>query len=292
MFQRPKYRLRLRSRTIVLGERTFVMGVLNVTPDSFFAGGRYPDAQLAVEQAFQLENDGADILDIGGESTRPGAEPISGDEELGRVMPVLEGLRGKLRIPISLDTRRAAVAEAGLKTGAEIINDVSGLRSDSEMAAVVRRARAALILGHMRGTPETMQKGRFAREALRDVMQGLRASIGDATRAGVSEGKLLADPGIGFGKKYAQSFELVARLPELQRLGRPIVVGVSRKGFIGWALGGRREIWPPEKREWGTAAAVTAAILNGAHIVRMHDVAEMVQVARTADEILAGARKG
>jgi dihydropteroate synthase len=287
MFTRTRYRLRLPSRTLVLGERTLIMGVLNVTPDSFFAGGRYPDAQLAVERAFEMEQQGADILDVGGESTRPGADPLTADEEIARVLPVLEGVRGKLRIPISVDTQKAEVAEAGLRAGAEIVNDVSGLRANPELAEVVKRTGAALVLMHMRGVPKSMHKGPFARDVMRDIAQGLRASIARARQARISEAKILLDPGIGFGKKYKQSFEVLGQLPALARLGYPLVVGVSRKSFIGWALGGKGEIWPPEKRAWGTAAALTTAILNGAHIVRVHDVQEMSQVARVADAALS-----
>jgi len=289
MFTRLRYRLRLPSRTLRLGERTLIMGILNVTPDSFYAGGRYPDAPSAVRRAFEMEQAGADILDIGGESTRPGADPISADEEIARVLPVLESLQGKLRIPISLDTQKATVAEAGLRTGVEIINDVSGLRTDPQLAHLVKSRGAALVLMHMRGSPRSMHKGPFARDVIRDIAQGLRASIAGARRAGISESKLLLDPGIGFGKNYKQNFEALARLPELARLGYPLVVGASRKMFIGWALGGERQVWPAEKREWGTAAAVTTAILNGAHIVRVHDVNEMSQVARIADSVLSAA---
>jgi dihydropteroate synthase len=289
MFKRSRCRLRLPARTLRLGERTLIMGILNVTPDSFYAGGRYPDVQSAVERAFELERAGADILDIGGESTRPGADPISADEETARVLPVLESLQGKLRIPISLDTQKATVAESGLRAGVEIINDVSGLRGDPKMADLVRRRGAALVLMHMRGSPQSMHEGPFARNAMRDVVQGLRASIAIARGAGIAETKLLLDPGIGFGKNYRQNFELLARLPELSRLGYPLVVGVSRKGFIGWALGGKGQVWPAEKCEWGTAAAVATAILNGAHVVRVHDVGEMTQVARIADAVLSAA---
>jgi len=291
MFTRLRYRVRLRSRTLRLGERTLIMGILNVTPDSFYAGGRYPDAPLAIERAFELEKAGADIIDIGGESTRPGADPIGEDEEIARILPVLEGLRGKLRIPISLDTQKAAVAELGLRNGVQIINDVSGLRTDPLMAEVVKSQGAGLILMHMRGTPKSMHKGPFARDVIRDIAQGLRASIALARRAGIPKSKLLLDPGIGFGKNYKQNSQALARLPELARLGYPLVVGASRKMFIGWALGGKRQVWPAEKRQWGTAAAVTAAILNGAHIIRAHDVDEMSQVARIADLVLSSAAR-
>jgi dihydropteroate synthase len=292
MSSRKRYRLRLAKRTLGLGGRTLVMGVLNVTPDSFSDGGRYFDAQAAIVRALEMEHAGADIIDIGGESTRPGAASVTAAEELQRVIPVLDGLRGKLGIPISLDTQKAAVAEAGIAAGAEMINDVSALRSDSALGEVVRRHRAALVLMHMRGAPGTMQQGPFAREVMRDVLSGLRAAIGRARRAKIDRARLLIDPGIGFGKSYEQNCELVRRLPELGRLGYPLVVGTSRKAFLGWLLGGKKQeqSWPADKRLWGTAATVTASILGGAHIVRVHDVAEMAQVARVADALVAAHR--
>lgn len=263
------------------------MGVLNVTPDSFSDGGAYLDSQGAVARALQLEREGADILDIGGESTRPGAAPVSAEEELRRVLPVIKSLRSELRIPISVDTQKAEVAEAALDAGVEIVNDVSGLRADPRLGEAARRERAPLILMHMRGTPQTMQKRPFARDAMRDVLAGLRDSVARARRTGLAKSQLLVDPGIGFGKSYEQNFEILARLPELARLGCPIVVGTSRKAFLGKALAapGCPDA-PPEERMLGTAATVTASILGGAHIVRVHDVAEMVRVARVADNVV------
>ena len=258
------------------------MGVLNVTPDSFSDGGLFHDADAAAARALELERVGADLLDIGGESTRPGAAPVSAEEELRRVLPVLERLRGRLKIPVSIDTQRAAVAEAAAAAGAEIINDVSALRSDPALAEVARRCKMPVILMHMRGTPRTMQQGPFARDVLRDVKSGLRAAVRRARAAGLRKSQLLLDPGIGFGKSFAQNFELLARFGELTALGYPLVTGTSRKRLIGETLGGA----PPDQRVWGTAATVTAAILGGAHIVRVHDVAEMAQVARIADAIL------
>ena len=286
MFHRKRFRLRLLSRTLVLGERTLIMGVLNVTPDSFSDGGKYLDTEAATAHALQLERDGADIVDVGGESTRPGSLPIAVEEELRRIMPVLTALREKLRVPISVDTRRAEVAKAALHAGAEIVNDVTGLRTDPRLAAVARRARAPLILMHMRGTPQTMQRGPFARDVIRDVMAGLRDSIARAKRAGIAKSQMLVDPGIGFGKTHEQNFEILARLPEFARLGCPIVIGTSRKGFLGKALAepGDKAL-PAGERLLGTAATVTASILGGAHIVRVHDVAEMAGVARVADSI-------
>jgi len=294
VFRRTRFRLRLRARTLVLGERTLVMGVLNVTPDSFSDGGLYFDAKRAVARARDIERASADILDIGGESTRPGAAPITVEEELRRVLPVLEALRGKLKIPISIDTWKAAVAEAAVRAGAGMINDVSALRGDAALAEVARRHRVPVVLMHMRGAPRTMQKGPFARDVVRDVLAGLRAAVARARKAGLRRSQLVLDPGIGFGKSYAQNYELLARLPELVRLGCPLLVGTSRKAFIGAVYGERsrttlgsvQEPLPPDKRLWGTAATVAAAILGGAHIVRVHDVAEMVQVARITDAIV------
>jgi dihydropteroate synthase len=291
MFHRKRFRLHLPSRSLILGERTLIMGVLNITPDSFSDGGAYLDSGAAIAQALQLEQDGADILDIGGESTRPGATSITIEEELRRILPVIQVLRGKLQIPMSVDTRRAEVAKAALAAGAEILNDVSGLRMDARLGEVARCARAPLILMHMRGTPQKMQQGPFARDVIRDVMSGLREAVARAKHARLVKSQLLLDPGIGFGKKHEQNFEILARLPEFARLGCPIVIGTSRKAFLGRALAGPDSpSAPPGERLLGTAATVTASILGGAHIVRVHDVVEMVRVARVADRVLNAAR--
>jgi dihydropteroate synthase len=282
MFRRRKFILKLPSRTLVLGERTVIMGVLNVTPDSFSDGGQHFDREAAVARAFEIERQGADILDIGAESTRPGSEGISVEEELRRLLPVLEKLHGKLRIPISVDTSKSEVAEGAAEAGAEIVNDVTGLRNDSRIADVARRRKLGLVLMHMRGVPRTMQKGPFARDVVRDVITGLRSSITAARRAGLSKSQIVTDPGIGFGKSYPQNYEILARLPELTRLGYPLLIGTSRKAFISRATAAESVA----DRAWGTAATVAAGILGGAHIVRVHDVAEMVQVARVADAIL------
>jgi dihydropteroate synthase len=281
MIQRKKFRLRLPSRTLVLGERTLVMGVLNVTPDSFSEGGLFFDASAAVEHAFEMERAGADIIDIGGESTRPGSLGVTAEEELRRILPVLATLHGRLKIPISADTSKSDVAAAAAEAGAEILNDVTALRGDPRIAEVARRRKLPLILMHMRGEPRTMQKKPFARNILRDVTAGLKRAAALARRAGVPKSQIILDPGTGFGKSYEQNFELIARLPELARLGYPLLIGTSRKSFVGRALGGA----PETQRMWGTAATVAASILQGAHIVRVHDVAEMVQVARVTDVI-------
>jgi len=269
-----------------LGERTLVMGVLNVTPDSFSDGGRFFDPKLAAKQALAMQRDGADIIDIGAESTRPGSHGISAAEELRRLLPVLEALRGKLKIPISVDTQKSAVAEIALGASAQIVNDVSGLRSDPALAKVAEKYNAPLILMHMRGNPRSMQKGPFARDVVKDVVGGLRKSIAIARKAGVAASQIVLDPGIGFGKSFAQNYELLAKLPALAKLGFPILVGTSRKGFLGATLARNGKPASSDQRLWGTAATVAASILNGAHIVRVHDVAEMVQVARVTDYML------
>lgn len=287
MLRRKKFRLTLPSRVLVLGERTLVMGVLNVTPDSFSDGGRYFSVKNAVEAALAMQRAGADILDIGAESTRPGSSGISAAEEVARLLPVLQALRGRLKIPVSVDTRKASVAELAVGAGAELLNDVSGLKHDPGLPEVAARHRVPLILMHMRGTPRTMQKLPFAKDALRDVTAGLRQSVSIARRAGVAKSQIILDPGIGFGKSYAQNYELIAKLPALAKLGYPLLVGTSRKGFLGATLARQGKPAPPGQRIWGTAATVTASILNGVHIVRVHDVGEMLQVARVCDALVS-----
>jgi dihydropteroate synthase len=284
--RRKPFRLKLASRTLALGERTLIMGVLNVTPDSFFDGGKFLDPQQAIEHALEMERAGADLLDIGGESTRPGSIGTPLETELARILPVLHGLRGVLKIPISVDTRKAEVAEAAVGAGAEIINDVSGLKSDPRIAEVAARRGVPLILMHMRGEPATMQKGRFARDVIKDVSSGLRASISRARKAGLGKSQIVIDPGIGFGKSFEQNYELLRKLRELAKLGYPLLVGTSRKGFLGATLAKDGKPAPSEERLWATAATVAASILGGAHIVRVHDVEEMVQVARVSDLVL------
>ena len=288
--RRKTFRLKLPSGTVVLlGQRTLLMGVLNVTPDSFSDGGKFLDPQRAIERALEMERAGADLLDIGGESTRPGSTGTDAETEMARILPVLEGLRGALKIPISVDTRKSQVAEAAVNAGAQVINDVSGLRCDARVAEVAQRRGVPLILMHMRGEPATMQKGRFARDVMKDVTQGLRASITRARKAGVRKSQIILDPGIGFGKSFEQNYELLRKLREFAKLGYPLLVGTSRKGFLGTTLARKGKPAPPEERLWGTAATVTASILGGAHMVRVHDVEEMVQVARVADCLLDAA---
>lgn len=279
---RRRFVLRLPSRRLALGARTLIMGVLNVTPDSFSDGGRFFRPARAIAHALEMQRAGADLIDVGGESTRPGSAGVSAEEELRRVLPVLRGLRGRLRIPISIDTTKAAVAEAAIKAGAEMINDTSGLRADPALARVARRHRVPLILMHIRGTPKTMQKIPPARDIWRELERGLAWSVKQALAAGVPRAQLLIDPGLGFGKSWEQNYEILAGLRRLAKFKLPVLIGPSRKSFLGKVLGDT----PSEDRLFGTAAAVTAAILGGAHIVRVHDVAEVVQVARIADSIL------
>lgn len=286
MFPRRKFRLHLPGRTLVLGEHTLVMGVLNITPDSFSDGGLFLDTEAAVARAIAMENEGADIIDVGGESTRPGSLGVSAEIEMGRILPVIERLRSKLGIPISVDTSKSEVAEAAAAAGAEIVNDVTALRNDPRIAEVARERNLGLVLMHMRGTPRTMQKKSFARDVLRDVAAGLRHAVAAAQRAGIAKTQIVLDPGIGFGKSYRQNCELLARLPELARLGYPLLVGTSRKSFITGVLEqSELRAGPAAERIWGTAATVAASILQGAHIVRVHDVAEMAQVARVTDAL-------
>jgi dihydropteroate synthase len=265
---------------LALGERPLVMGILNVTPDSFADAERL-DTARAVDAALAMEAAGADILDLGGESTRPGAVPVDADEELRRVLPVLKGLSGRLSIPISIDTYKAVVAEAAVDEGASIVNDISGLTYDAGMAGAVARTAAALVLMHTRGRSAEMYAQAKYEDVVSDVVGELRTGLAAAAGAGVPLERIVVDPGIGFAKRPAHSYGLLARLAELaEALGRPVLAGPSRKSFMREALGER----PPVERDWGTAAAVAAAVLGGAHIVRVHAVPEMVQVVRVAED--------
>jgi dihydropteroate synthase len=270
-------------RVLSLGDRPLVMGILNVTPDSFAGGTTNPAA--AVDAAVRMEADGADIVDVGGESTRPGADAVSSDEELARVMPVVREAAARMRIPLSIDTRKSIVAEAALDAGAVLVNDVSGLAHDPALARVVADRGAALVLMHSRGNPKSMGERAVYKDLLGEIAEELRGAIAVATRAGVSMDRILVDPGIGFAKRPSHSYGVLARLAELAAaLDRPLVVGPSRKSFLREAAGDRSAA----ERDWATAAAVTAAVLSGAHIVRVHAVPEMVQVVRAAEEIRKG----
>ena len=258
------------------------MGILNVTPDSFAEGTPLVDPGVAVERALRMEDEGADILDIGGESTKPGAKPVSVDEESARVIPVIKALSGRLHIPISIDTYKSPVARQALDVGASLVNDVSGLRYDPALAGVVAEREAALIVMHMRGRSQEMYAHARYEDVVTEVAAELRLSVDAAIGAGVGQDRIIADPGIGFAKQSADSYRVLAHLSGLAvLLDCPLLVGPSRKSFMSEALGGL----PPQERDWGTAAAVTAAVMAGAHIVRVHAVGPMAQVVRVAEEI-------
>jgi dihydropteroate synthase len=279
---RRSYEVPLPSGVLHLGVRCLVMGIVNVTPDSFANRGSRVVSAAAADAAFRMEAEGADLIDVGGESTRPGAEPVDADEERGRVLPVLERLAGRLKVPISIDTYKASVARQAISAGAAIINDISGLRFDPELARVAADSGAALVLMHSRGRPKTMNEDAVYGDVAADVIRELRDRIASATAAGVPRRHVIIDPGIGFAKWPAHSYGVLARLPEISAaLDRPVLVGPSRKSFMREAVSGREA----SNRDWGTAAAVAAAVLNGAHIVRVHAVAEMTQVVRVAEEI-------
>jgi dihydropteroate synthase len=261
--------------------RTYIMGILNVTPDSFSDGGIYFKETEAITHALQMAEDGADIIDIGGESTRPGSEAVSLEEELKRTIPVITTLARKIRIPISIDTYKAEVARRALDAGASMVNDISGLKFDPEMPGVVSRGKVPVVIMHIRGTPKDMQRNPVYRDLIFEVLDSLREGISLALDAGISDDMILVDPGIGFGKTFAHNLEILNNLEAFTAMGKPVLVGPSRKAFIGKILGDAL----PEERLEGTAAAVAVSIMHGAHIVRVHDVKEMVKVAKVTDAI-------
>ena len=274
---------KLRTHELQLGERTLLIGILNITPDSFSDGGKYLDPDRAFTHALELEQAGADIIDIGAESTRPGSTRVGEAEELRRLVPVLKRLRGKIGIPISVDTYKAGVADRAFEHGAEIINDPSNLTFDPNLAKIVSANNAGFILNHMRGAPETWTRMGPMADPVGTVYKELEAGVSRAVRAGVDRAKIVVDPGLGFGKRREQSFELLAKIESLRGLELPVMVGASRKSFLN----------VPEQpvSEYATAAAVTAAILGGADMVRVHDVAAMKIVAQAADSIYAAGQQ-
>jgi dihydropteroate synthase len=313
---RPQFELTIAGRKIRIGGRTLIMGILNVTPDSFSDGGRFHDPELAIAQGVELIRRGADWIDVGGESTRPGAQPVSEEEELRRVLPVIRGLRHKLKdVPISIDTTKAKVAELAIEAGADVVNDISGLRFEPRIADVARVYKTPLILMHTRGRPATMQKEPFARDIWRSLIEGLTTSIRRAVAAGVNRSQLILDPGLGFGKPRRQNYEIIAGLKKLERFKLPILVGASRKSFVKVIVSGEQfdasgaghskvRADPPKRLgqseserklrleistqySLGDAAFVTAAILGGASIVRVHSPAEILPALRVADAVLA-----
>jgi dihydropteroate synthase len=273
--------LTIRETNFSWGKRTYLMGILNVTPDSFSDGGDFNSLDAALTQAKNMVATGADIIDVGGQSTRPGAAQISLQEELNRVIPVIKTLREAMTTPISIDTTRATVAQAAIEAGADMVNDISGATYDETMLSVVAGLGVPIILMHMRGTPQTMQQLTDYQDLLTEISDFLKRQIERAIAAGISQSHLIIDPGIGFAKTGEQNLELLRRLPELRSLDVPILVGSSRKSFIGRLIGQD----DPKLRVWGTAATCCAAIAGFADILRVHDVAEMYDVCRVADAI-------
>jgi dihydropteroate synthase len=278
---RKRFEWKIRDRMLSLGERTLIVGILNVTPDSFSDGGKYHDPDAAFARAVELEEEGADIIDIGAESTRPGSTRVSEAEELRRLVPVLKRLRGKLAVPVSVDTYKAAVAAKALELEVDIINDPSALTFDADLARTAAHVNAGLILNHMRGSPETWAKLPPLKDVMRTISMELDASVHRAVRAGLDRRHVVIDPGIGFGKRWEQNAEILAQLDQLARLELPILVGPSRKHFLAKES--------PVETEFATAAAVAAAVLNGAHMVRVHDVKSMKSVVEVSDEIARAA---
>ena len=276
------WKLRTARRTLNLGARVLVMGIVNMTPDSFSDGGRFRSPEEAVEFAVAMSESGADFIDVGGESSRPGAAPITLEEELNRVLPVIRGIVSRCKRPVSVDTYKSEVAKRALEEGAEIVNDISALRFDDSMSGIVSRAGASVILMHMRGTPANMQSGDLSYKSVPgEIVKFLGERIDFAVAHGIERECTIVDPGIGFGKTGEDNLKILRRLGEFRQLGRPVMTGVSRKSFIGSLTGG-----DPAQRMEGTAAAVTAAVIGGSQIVRVHDVKEMAKVVRVAEAIL------
>jgi dihydropteroate synthase len=283
MVIRRHYQLRHPSGTLSLGDRTLIMGILNITPDSFSDGGLHQDPQRAIDSGLRMVEAGADILDVGGESTRPGADPVGEEEELRRVLPVIEGLAARTSALISIDTYRARTAREAVARGAAIINDISGLQYDASLGGVAADTGAALILMHTRGRSREMYERAVYADVVAEVRTELEEAIARAGSAGVKREAIILDPGFGFAKRAEHSFTLLARLAELTSLDRPLLSGPSRKSFLKLAVGERG----PDGRAWATAGAVAASVLLGAHIVRVHDVAAMADVVRAADAVRA-----
>jgi len=273
--------LQFRNKALDLSLRTHIMGILNVTPDSFSDGGRFLKFEQAVDQGMRMADEGADIIDVGGESTRPGSDPITLDEELSRVIPVIESLTKKTDIPVSIDTYKAEVASRALDAGAEMINDISALRFDTKIRKVASESKVPVILMHIQGTPKEMQQDPFYQDVMAEITDYLKESIQIAEKAGIEKKKLIIDPGIGFGKRLEDNLNILKNLKRFSILGCPILVGCSRKSFIGNILN-----LPVEERLEGSLAALALAVVNGANIVRVHDVRESRRVAGLVDAVL------
>lgn len=272
--------MRLRENVLPLSVRSCIMGILNITPDSFSDGARYLDPERALERALEMEAEGADIIDIGGESSRPGAAPVSEKEEMDRVIPAVRKIKKRCKAVISVDTAKSEVAERALDEGAEIINDITALRGDERMAGVVACGKGAVCLMHMKGTPENMQKAPLYDNIIEEIKDYLASSVRTAEEAGIDPGMVIIDPGIGFGKRKRHNLEILKKLSCFKALSRPIMIGTSRKSFIGEITGKG-----VEERVFGTSATLCAAVLGGANIVRVHDVAEARDVLLVADAI-------
>ena len=270
-------------REFRLGERTYILGILNVTPDSFSDGGRFFDPDLAVAHAKEMVAQGADIIDVGGESSRPGSEPVSAREEKRRVLPVIEALADRVDVPISIDTYKSEVAREALDRGASMVNDISGLKESPDMVDLVAQQGASLVVMHMRGRPKTMQKDPRYKDVVKEVVSFLKGQADRACGAGVSKDRILVDPGIGFGKTVDHNLELIRELGAVRRLGYPVLIGTSRKSFIGHLLG--TEV---DDRLEGTIASNVVAVLNGADFVRVHDVREIKRALTITDYVLRG----
>jgi len=279
--RKSRFEVKYRRGSLILGEKTLIMGILNTTPDSFSDGGRYLDPELAVERALHMAEEGAHIIDIGGESTRPGSSPVSLEEEIKRVVPVIERLAKKLDIPISIDSSKAEVAKRALHAGADIINDISALRADDQMAEVAAKAGCPIILMHMKGTPADMQQSPAYGSLVDEILSFLEESIDIATEAGIASDKIIIDPGIGFGKTLSDNLQIINRADEFKVLGKPLLIGPSRKSFIGEILDDKEA-----DRLEGTLAACTLAMARGVHIIRVHDVKEAARAAKISDAIL------
>ncbi|GBE36371.1 dihydropteroate synthase [bacterium BMS3Bbin07] len=274
-------RLSFRNFSLDFTQKTYVMGILNVTPDSFSNGGLFLNGGNAIERALRMEAEGADIIDIGGESTRPGSKPVSLEEELQRTIPVIEAIAGRLRIPVSIDTYKSGVARRAIEAGAAMVNDISGLRFDPEMAPTISQYDVALVLMHIKGTPRNMQVNPVYTDLFSEITDYLKEGINIATESGIAKERIVIDPGIGFGKTLEHNLQIISNLDRLSPLCRPILIGASRKSFIGRILNNA----PASERLEGTAAAVAISVMKGANIVRVHDVREMARVVKVADAI-------
>ncbi len=278
---RPNVILKIRGDKLLIGKETLIMGILNVTPDSFSDGGKYFEKEKAIERGIEMEEEGAHIIDVGGESSRPGAESISEEEERRRVIPVVKELRKKVKCLISIDTYKSKIAEEAIENGADIINDISGFRFDPEMINVIKKKSVPVVIMHMKGTPKTMQINPFYKNVIQEIKDFFKERLDYLIKNDIDPETVILDPGIGFGKRQEDNEKIIANLDKFQELSRPILLGVSRKSFIGNILN-----LPPEERLEGSISSGIIGVLNGAHMLRVHDVKEFLRAVRVADRIL------